>query len=114
MRPQWDNQLIQLNTAIDQIRSVLPALPSTFTTAQGLVAPTDSVLLTLEELYATMQMVNNSTDVDPVLLGIHQNGVLSPIPNIATYAANLLSSPTQALIDQIAQQTWGIRASLVW
>lgn len=114
MRPQWDNQLIQFNTAIEQIRSVLPSLPATFTTAQGLVAPTESVLLTLEELQATMQMINSSTEVDPLLLGIHQNGVLSTIPNIATYAANLVSSPTPALIDQIAQQTWNIRASLIW
>jgi len=114
MRPQWDNQIIQFSTAIDQIRSVLPSLPATFTTAQGLVASTDSVLLTLEELKATMQMVNNSTEVDPVLLGIHQNGVLSTIPNIASYAANLVSSPSPTLIDQIAQQTWNIRASLIW
>lgn len=61
-----------------------------------------------------MQMVNNSTDVDPLLLGIHQNGVLSTIPNIAAYAANLVSSPSPSLIDQIAQQTWNIRASLIW
>jgi hypothetical protein len=114
MRPQWDNQIIQFNDAITQIRAVLPTLPQTFTTAQGVVAPTESLLLTLEELKAAMQLVNDSAEVDPLLLGIHQNGVLSAIPNIAIYAGQLLSSPSVAVIDQIAQQTWGIRASLVW
>lgn len=114
MRPQWDNQIIQFGDAIAQMRSALPTLPPTFPTAQGLVASTEGLMLTLEELKSAMQQVNDSPDIDPILLGIHQNAILSTIPNIAAYTGQLISNPSAAVIDQIAQQTWGIRASLVW
>ena len=114
MRPQWDNQIIQFSDAIAQIRTALPTLPPTFPTAQGIVASTDGLILTLEELKSAMQQVNDSPEIDPILLGIHQNGVLSIVPNIAAYAGQLISNPSAAVLDQIAQQTWSIRASLVW
>jgi hypothetical protein len=114
MRPQWDNPIIQFNTAIEQIRSVMPVLPATFTTAQGILTPTESVLQSLDELKSYIQFVNDSPDVDPLLLGIHQSGVLSGIAAITTSASNLASNPNVAYIDQIAQNSWGIRASLVW
>ena len=111
MRPQWDTQIGQLDEAINQIRSVFATLPQTFATAQGITATTEGLVLTLEELKAAMQQVNNSAEIDPILLGIHQNGVLSQIPNILAYAGQLLSNPSATVLDQIAQQTWSIRAS---
>jgi len=114
MKPQWDAQIAQFSSAIDTWRSVIPRLPATFNTAQGISVSTEDLSKTLEEIYAALREINDSTEVDPILLSIHQAGTLNPVGQLSALVNNLQSNPTPQLLDQIAQQTWGIRASLVW
>jgi hypothetical protein len=114
MRPQWDSQIIQFNDAITQIRSVMASLPPTFNTAQGVIVQTDEAVSSLEELKMTVETVGNANDIDPLLLGIHQSGVLGPIAQIAASASTLVSNPSPTVLDQIVQHAWSIRASIVW
>jgi len=115
MKPQWGAQVAQLSTAIDIWRSISANLPKTFQTAQGLSATTEDLGHILDELLAAVTLVNENPNVDSILLGIQQGGVLGPIPNIAAAIEGLRSNPSDLhLIDQIAQNTWNIRASIVW
>jgi cell fate (sporulation/competence/biofilm development) regulator YmcA (YheA/YmcA/DUF963 family) len=114
LKPQWDAQIEQLDTAINLWRSLTPRLPQTFATAQGVTVPTADASLMFEETIAMMKVVNESALVNAILLGIHQPGVLNPIPAIVGAVSNLNSNPVAQFIDQIAQNLWAIRASLVW
>ncbi|MDH4462657.1 MAG: hypothetical protein QE290_01290 [Acidovorax sp.] len=114
MRPQWDIQIIQFNNAVTQLRSVISSLPPAFNTAQGVTVQTDEAISSLEELATEVEAVGNSNDIDPLLLGIHQNGVLPPIAQITALASSLSSNPNVTILDQIVQQAWSIRASIAW
>jgi hypothetical protein len=114
MKPQWDAQIAQFSSVIDKWRSVVPRLPATFNTSQGISVPTNDLAKTLEELYAAIKDINGNNEVDPILLGVHQAGVLNPIGQLAALVNNLQANPASQILDQIAQQTWSIRASLVW
>lgn len=114
MKPQWDEQIKKLTSAMGIWRVTLPKLPPVFATAQGINVPTEDLSVALEEIYAILERINISVDIDPILLSIHQQGVLSPLTQITSLISGLSANPSPQILDQIAQNTWSIRASLVW
>lgn len=114
MKPQWDEQIAQFSTAMDIWRSTYPKLPPAFSTSQGVSVQTEDLGKALEETGAALSRVNDSVDIDPLLLSIHQQGILSAIGQVASLSNNLQANPSPQFLDQLAQQTWTIRASIVW
>ncbi|HEX8979828.1 MAG TPA: hypothetical protein VF811_08990 [Parasulfuritortus sp.] len=116
MKPQWDAQITQIASAIEMYRELSTKLPPSFNTSQGIPVTTEELGRAFEQVYTALLQVYESINVDPILLGIHQSGVLNPIGQIAAMVNNLRANPAQAqqFLDQIAQQLWALRASLVW
>lgn len=114
MKPHWGAQIIQLTSAMEVWRTTLPKLPPAFRTAQGVDIPTEDLGVALEEIYAALQKIDASIDIDPILLSIHQQGVLSQADQVSSLINSLPANLSPQTLDQIAQNLWGIRASLVW
>lgn len=114
MKPQWEPNIQQFEAAATSYRAVTPRLPTSFPSSQGVVTPTDELTAFLEESFALLKETNERTDVNAVLLGIHQPGVLNSISQMVSAVSALQSNPVPPYLDQIAQSLWSMRASIVW
>ncbi len=114
MKPVWDAQIDQLRSSLESWRANEQRFPTNFVTSQGVTLNTADVGLSLREMFQTLKLVNESEIVDPILLGIHQPGVLNQIPNLIQGIANLINNSIPQYLDQIVQHVWAIRSSLVW
>jgi hypothetical protein len=112
MKPQWESQISMLNTAMQQWEEIYPKIPATFT-YQNAVFSVKDLSTSLAETIGIVRAVANCEDIDPVLLAVHQQNIITVCGQIPLAISNLNSNP-QSFLEQLVGFVWSIRSSIVW
>ncbi len=112
MKPQWESQISMLNAAMQQWEEISPKIPATFT-YQNTVFSVKELTTSLREIVGIVRAVADCEDIDPVLLAVHQQNIITVCGQIPQSISNLISSP-QSYLEQLVSHIWSIRSSIVW
>lgn len=112
MKPQWENVIAQINSAYQNWQDVYSVLPATFI-YQGINISISDLNAAFAEIVGMVNLVSNSEDINPVLLAVHQQGIVNVMPQMVQIQANLRANP-QPHLEQLTGILWSIKSSLVW
>ena len=112
MKPQWESLVLQLNNAYKSWQEVYSALPSSFI-FQDITIPTAELNAQFAETKGMINLVAESENINPVTFAVHQQNIVSLVAQIVQAVANVSGSP-QPYLEQLINQLWSIKSSIVW
>lgn len=113
MKPQWDSLVPQINNAYQSWQEVYSSLPSSFIFQGTINIPTAELNIQFSETKGMINLVAESENINPVTFAIQQQNIINIIPQIVQTVANVSASP-QANLEQLTNQLWSIKSSIVW
>lgn len=115
MKPQWENQVSDLNAMKSQWDTLAARLPETIQLSQApSPIPKDELSIAFADMVALVAALNARDDVDPVMLVTHQQGFLNGISALKQSLVAVQSNPVPQHLQQVVSSIWSIQASLVW
>ena len=112
MKPQWESLVLELNNAYQSWQDVYSTLPSSFI-FQGIPIATAELNVQFAQTQGMINLVAESENINPVTFAVHQQNIVNLVPQIVQAVANVSGSP-QAYLEQLINQLWSIKSSIVW
>lgn len=115
MKPQWETQLAQLKAAKSQWDTVSASLADTITIQhQPGNIPKQAITDSLANIIAQLETISQRSDVDAILISVHQPGLVTTINALIQNIAVIQQNRNPPQFQQIVNHLWGLEATLVW
>lgn len=114
MKPNWDDLVSAMQDAVTAWRPLVPSLPSSFTTNNGVTVAVGDLTHSLEMALVQLKMVASSPAADPVAVVHVEANLRSLIPGIVSAVDQMRNGNNPAHINQLLSHLWSLKNQLPW
>lgn len=112
MKPEWNDLVSAMQDAVAAWRPLVPSLPPTFTTNNGVTIQVGDLTQSLDLVLTQLELVTSNHGVDPVALVHVEANLRSTVPAILGTIAQIQNGFNPVHINQLVSQLWNLKTQL--